>query len=252
MTSAELRDHAEEVPGPRHRHRHMQSPRTAKRRRRRRLPMAEHGGVGQLHADARLQHGFSLRAVLAEFRALRAAILHRYEISGGSDLMQVRRFNEGVDEAMTESSRDMPGERTSSETSSRRSRPDLQSPRSHYDRCGALAVPEDNPHRRARVATRILNSAQRMQRMIGDMLDLTQEQVRRCDPADAGAPADLAAISAMRPFSSIGPATRCRSSQVGGARETWSGLWDADRLVPGRFQPPRQCRPAWGRTGDHF
>ena len=30
---------------------------------------------GRLHADDRIQHGFSFRAVLAEFRALRATVL---------------------------------------------------------------------------------------------------------------------------------------------------------------------------------
>jgi hypothetical protein len=34
---------------------------------------------GRLHADARIQHGFSLAAVLAEFRALRASVLRLYE-----------------------------------------------------------------------------------------------------------------------------------------------------------------------------
>src|SRR3954453_10419730 len=36
-----------------------------------------------------------------------------------------------------------------------------------------LAVPEDNPQRRSRVVARIMSSAQRMERMVGDLLDLT-------------------------------------------------------------------------------
>ena len=58
---------------------------------------------GRLHADARILHGFSLRAVLAEFRALRATVLRLYESSGESDLGEVRRFNESIDEALTDS-----------------------------------------------------------------------------------------------------------------------------------------------------
>ncbi len=34
---------------------------------------------GQLHANARIQHGFDLAAVLAEFRALRATVLRLYK-----------------------------------------------------------------------------------------------------------------------------------------------------------------------------
>ena len=37
---------------------------------------------GRLHADDRIQHGFTFRAVLAEFRALRATLLRLYEDRG--------------------------------------------------------------------------------------------------------------------------------------------------------------------------
>ena len=38
---------------------------------------------GKLHADHRIQHGFTFRSVLAEFRALRATVLRLYDNSGG-------------------------------------------------------------------------------------------------------------------------------------------------------------------------
>jgi signal transduction histidine kinase len=40
-----------------------------------------------------------------------------------------------------------------------------------------LALPEDNPERRARLVTRILNSAQRMERMIRDLLDASRARL---------------------------------------------------------------------------
>lgn len=55
---------------------------------------------GELHADARMHHGFSLTSLLAEFHALRASVRRLYEVSGASDLAGVRRFNESVDEAL--------------------------------------------------------------------------------------------------------------------------------------------------------
>jgi hypothetical protein len=58
---------------------------------------------GTLHAEDRLRHGFTFRSLLAEFRALRATALRLYEESGEGDLTDVRRFNEAIDEAMTES-----------------------------------------------------------------------------------------------------------------------------------------------------
>ena len=62
-----------------------------------------------------------------------------------------------------------------------------------------LAVPEDNPERRARVVTRIMNSAQRMERMIGDLLDLTRARLGGSLPLKRQ-PADLQQVceEAMR------------------------------------------------------
>ena len=58
---------------------------------------------GRLHAADRILHGFPFQAVLAEFRALRASVLRLYEESGAADLTEVRRFNEAIDEGLTES-----------------------------------------------------------------------------------------------------------------------------------------------------
>ena len=110
---------------------------------------------GRLHADDRIQHGFTFRSVLAEFRALRATVLRLYEDSGGTDLSQVRRFNEAVDEALTESM-----DRFALQTDLFRDQfigvlsHDLRDPaRGRHDRGRASGVPEDNPQRRGRVVT---------------------------------------------------------------------------------------------------
>ena len=104
MTEAELRDHAAamltaivddigatQTSGEQHR-------------------KSQGGGVahllqasGRLHGADRMQHRFTFLAVLGEFRALRASVLRLYEASGATDLSDVRRFNEAVDEALTES-----------------------------------------------------------------------------------------------------------------------------------------------------
>ena len=104
MTEAELRDHADQI---------LMAvvddictPQTAeeqslKSRGRGAAKLME--ASGRLHADDRIQHGFTFRSVLAEFRALRATVLRLYEQSGATGLVEVRRFNEAIDEAMTES-----------------------------------------------------------------------------------------------------------------------------------------------------
>jgi signal transduction histidine kinase len=134
---------------------------------------------GRLHADNRIQHGFTVGAVLAEFRALRATVLRLYELSGASDLTEVRRFNESVDEALNASMT-----RFAAQADLFRDQfigilsHDLRNPLGAITTGAALlAVPEDDPQRRARVAATITSSAQRMERLIGDLLDLTQAKL---------------------------------------------------------------------------
>src|SRR5512140_1973299 len=56
---------------------------------------------GRLHAEGRIEHGFTPGQVLAEFRALRASVLRLYERSGHTDIEGVTRFNEAIDEVLT-------------------------------------------------------------------------------------------------------------------------------------------------------
>jgi len=134
---------------------------------------------GNLHANARLGHGFSLGHLVAEFRALRDSVLRLYEQSGGTDLTAVRRFNESIDEALTTSIT-----RYSSQMDLYRDQfvgvlaHDLRNPLSAI-KMGAtvLTMAAENDQRHARVASNILRSAARMGRMIEDVLDFTRERL---------------------------------------------------------------------------
>ena len=134
---------------------------------------------GNLHAIARLGHGFSLGHLVAEFRALRDSVLRLYEQSGGIDLTAVRRFNESIDEALTTSIT-----RYSSQMDLYRDQfvgvlaHDLRNPLSAI-KMGAtvLTMTAENDQRHARVASNILRSAARMGRMIEDVLDFTRERL---------------------------------------------------------------------------
>ena len=104
MSEAELRDHAEDILAAVIRDmRTAQSGEEQSRKSKGDGFAHEMAASGRLHADDRIQHGFTLRSVLAEFRALRATVLRLYEESGASNLLEVCRFNEAVDEALTES-----------------------------------------------------------------------------------------------------------------------------------------------------
>lgn len=186
--------------------------------------------VGRLHADDRIGHGFTFRSVLAEFRALRATVLRLYAESGATDLADVRRFNEAIDEAMTESM-----DRFAIQTDLFRDQfigvlsHDLRTPLGAIT-AGAtlLAVPEDNPQRRSRVVERVMNSAQRMERMIGDLLDLTRARLGGAIPLKRR-PADLHQLceEAVIEIRAGQRAAVVRLDCSGDLR----GEWDTDRMA---------------------
>ena len=185
---------------------------------------------GRLHADGRLHHGFTLSQVLAEFRALRASVLQLYERTGDGDMTGVRRFNEAVDEALTESAT-----RYSGETDRYRDQfvgilgHDLRSPLAAITAGAALlARAADDDPRQARVASRILNSAQRMERMIADFLDLTRMRLGGTIPLKPGH-TDLHQVcqEVVLEFQASHPDRVVHFESRGGV----TGQWDADRLA---------------------
>lgn len=61
-----------------------------------------------LHADERLAHGFAINELIAEYRALRASVLRRWQQSapaGAEAFQEMIRFNEAIDQAVAESVR---------------------------------------------------------------------------------------------------------------------------------------------------
>jgi signal transduction histidine kinase len=186
--------------------------------------------AGKLHADNRINHGFTWRAVLAEFHALRANVLRLYEQSGPVELKGVPRFNEAIDQALTESMN-----RFAMETDLFRDQfigvlsHDLRTPLAAITTAAALlGAPEDDPQRRSRVVRRIMSSAQRMERMIADLLDLTRARLGGAIPVRRR-PVDLAQVcdEAMLEIQDACPEAVLRLDACGNLR----GLWDADRLA---------------------
>lgn len=61
----------------------------------------------RVHAGQRLSHGFELPEVVAEFRALRASVVRRWmkalELDDHQALKELVRFNEALDQVLTES-----------------------------------------------------------------------------------------------------------------------------------------------------
>jgi hypothetical protein len=231
MTEKELRDHAEEILTAVVRDIGTAQTSEEQSRKSRGLGSANvMEDSGQLHAQERIQHGFTFRSVIAEFRALRATVLRLYEESGGTDLTDVRRFNEAIDEVLTESM-----DRFALQTDRFRDQfigvlsHDLRTPLAAVTAGAALlAMPEDNPERRGRVVTRILSSAQRMERMIGDLLDLASARLGGSIPLKRR-PASLQQVcdEVIMEIRARHPDADLRLDTSGDLR----GQWDPDRLA---------------------
>ena len=249
MTDAELRDHAEDILTAVVDD--ISTPQTSNEQSDK---SQGHGSAkvmhasGKLHADDRIRHGFTLRSVVAEFRALRATVLRLYEESGASDLTDVRRFNEAIDEALTESI-----DRFAVQTDLFRDQfigvlsHDLRTPLAAIT-VGAplLAAPEDNPQRRSRVVARIVNSAKRMERMIGDLLDLTRARLGGSIPLNRRPPicsrcarrrSSRFEPASLTPSCALKPAGICAASGTPTASLRWCRIWSATRYSMAEERP---------------
>jgi signal transduction histidine kinase len=136
-------------------------------------------GVGRKHAIGRLESGLTLDQLVSEFRALRASVLRLWEETAGDQQRDITRFNEAVDEALAESAAWY-----SAKIAQTREQfldilgHDLRNPLGSII-VGAtlLAKSESIDVKLVGVATRIFNTAGRMNRMVGDLLDLTRTRL---------------------------------------------------------------------------
>ncbi len=152
------------------------------------------GAIGELHAALRIELGFKLGQMVAEYRALRASVLRLWQ-TRGTDPSGVLRFNEAIDEALTEAV-----DQFTRTTDSFRDQSlgilghDLRNPLAGIVTGATLLgkAPELSVQS-AQVAARMLQSAQRMNRMIGDLLDLTRTRFGDLIPV-VRAPIDLAPL----------------------------------------------------------
>ncbi|HEY6221271.1 MAG TPA: HAMP domain-containing sensor histidine kinase, partial [Candidatus Eisenbacteria bacterium] len=183
--------------------------------------------VGLAHAALRIDDGFTLTQLLAEYRALRASVLRLFQRAGGNDLRQVTRFNEAIDEALVEAtSRYMLVMDRTREQFLAVLGHDLRNPLSAIVMSAARMSGEGD--KGAKVAARILSSAERMRRMVNDLLDLTRT---RLGPGIPIVPQrmDLAAAceEVLAEFQASHP-DRCLELHCEGDLR---GDWDPDRLA---------------------
>jgi signal transduction histidine kinase len=231
MVSTELRDHAKEMLAALVTDMDASQSDAEQSRKSKGLGVAHAlAASGRLHADARIRHGFSHAAMLAEFRALRASVLRLYEQSGETDLSGIRRFNEAIDEALTESM-----SRYTASTDHYRDQfvgilgHDLRNPLNAIA-AGAtlLTMTADSDQRSANVASRILRSAHRMRRLIDDLLDFTVMRLGGSIPLTRHA-IDLEQLCQEVVLEA--QAAHAGSAVTFASSGDVSGEWDHDRLA---------------------
>ncbi len=138
--------------------------------------------AAETHALARVRMGLTSRQLISEFRALRATVLRLWEESdtevSKDDLYDITRFNEAVDQALTEAA-----VRYSEKIEQSRElflgilAHDLRTPLGAISGLAQLLVYAKNPDRNAEFASQILVSAGRMAHMITDLMELTRVQL---------------------------------------------------------------------------
>lgn len=185
--------------------------------------------VGKRHASERLETGLSLNQLLAEYRALRASVLRLWEAESDKQ-GELTRFNEAIDETLAESTA-----RYSEAVEKTREQftailgHDLRNPLSAVI-TGAtmLTTSERLDNREVRIATRIVHSAERMSRMVNDLLDLTRTRLGTGIPVTPR-PMDLRPVfeQVVSEFEVVHPGCEVRLDMQG----ELLGEWDSDRVT---------------------
>ncbi len=135
--------------------------------------------AAEIHAVDRMHSGFAIEELLAEYRAMRASVLRLWQAQAGADdtleLEDMLRFNEAVDQSLTESvARFSSLVRDSQNVFIAILGHDVRNPLGAIS-MGAqiLMYDEALPANHQKVAMRILDSTNRVNELVGDLLDFS-------------------------------------------------------------------------------
>ena len=135
------------------------------------------------HGADRAERGFSIDEMVSEYRALRASVVRLWMEGNGTleetDIDDLTRFNEAIDQALAESvARYTTDLAQSKEMFIAILGHDLRTPLGAIITSSAFMLETDElkePH--LTLTTRIASSSRRMERMVGDLLDLTRSRL---------------------------------------------------------------------------
>ena len=155
-----------------------------------RAPDASAETAAEVHAVARLGSGFSGDQVMSEYRALRSSVLRlwsrRTELTTADEIQDMVRFNEAIDQSITESlGRYSEMLRESQNLFLAILGHDVRTPLGAIT-MGAQGLLLDDalPSKAVKVGARILNSAKRVDEIVRDLLDFSTTHLGEGIPID--------------------------------------------------------------------
>jgi signal transduction histidine kinase len=154
--------------------------------------------AAESHSKERFEGGFNLDEMVSEYRALRATVIRMWtrtlKTMDGDTLYDLTRFNEGIDQALTESiSRFMLLIEQARELFLGVLGHDLRTPIGVVLISAQFLVKDDTlASQQAQAASRILNSGTRIKQMVANLVDVAHVRLGGSLPIDAK-PIDLSA-----------------------------------------------------------
>ncbi len=190
-------------------------------------------GASDVHAAGRVRSGFDMMAVVAEYRALRASVIRLWRESEPAsdlrDLDDLTRFNESIDQSLTEAVRSY----TELVDRSRQMflgilGHDLRNPLNSVMMSSEVLARSDHADpEAAQAAAQIAASAAAMARMVGDLLDFTGAGLGASMPLEPEAMNLGALCEEVVDETRAGhPSLALRYESSGDL----AGVWDAGRL----------------------
>lgn len=142
-------------------------------------PANASGTAAESHAQDRLLSGFTIEELMAEYRALRASVLRLWQEELGqadeTDLCDMLRFNEAIDQSLTESIGKYSAMlRESQHVFLAILGHDVRNPLGAISMGTQIIMQDENlPSKHHRVAAQVLKSTQRVGEIVADLLDFS-------------------------------------------------------------------------------
>ena len=190
--------------------------------------------AAQSHGAARAESGFTVEQMVSEYRALRATVTRLWIEATGEltrqDLVDLVRFNEAVDQALAESTSRFAEDLThSKEMFLAMLGHDLRTPLGAIIGSAHIMVnTKDLPEIALKRAFLILNCSQRMNALVGDLLDFTRSRLGRGIPL-ARTDIDIARVcrNTVEEIAALHPQRVMNFDASGELR----GQWDVARIT---------------------